>query len=225
MKNQKQKGFGLVETLLVILILAVVGLAGYAVWHNQHKAKATSNSSQASQSTPIVSSVVAKNGTVCSSTKLVGSDYYCVTLSGSYQKLPIIENNTVKTDWQDLPADLQEAVRMAWSANCAPGASFSSDNLTEINMTKDAQYFNLIYTCGGEGAGGLLLAKSNGGWVSISTSSVGAKNGSVVWDLASCLNLQQYRVPSEILTANTDTNTTAPLCGNDKGQLVVYNIE
>ena len=37
---KKQSGFSTVETLLVILILAVVGFAGYTVWHNQHKTKA-----------------------------------------------------------------------------------------------------------------------------------------------------------------------------------------
>lgn len=32
-----ENGFTVVETLLVILILAVIGFGGYYVWHNQHK--------------------------------------------------------------------------------------------------------------------------------------------------------------------------------------------
>ena len=40
---KNQKGFGLVESLLTILILAVVGFGGYYVWHARHN-KSTVNS-------------------------------------------------------------------------------------------------------------------------------------------------------------------------------------
>ena len=37
MKFKNQKGFTIVETLLVILIVAVIGSGSYYVWHSQHK--------------------------------------------------------------------------------------------------------------------------------------------------------------------------------------------
>jgi len=50
----KQKGFTLVETLLVVLILAIVGFGSYYVWHNQHRVspKTSSNSSNKNDSNP-----------------------------------------------------------------------------------------------------------------------------------------------------------------------------
>ena len=38
----KESGFGLIESFLVLLILAVVGFGGYTVWHNHHKTKPVS---------------------------------------------------------------------------------------------------------------------------------------------------------------------------------------
>lgn len=35
---REQKGFAVVELLIIILILAVVGFGGYYVWHTNHKA-------------------------------------------------------------------------------------------------------------------------------------------------------------------------------------------
>jgi len=49
-----QKGFGHIEALLIILILAVVGFGGYYVWHSQHNnkpaAKAASSTSSGNPS-------------------------------------------------------------------------------------------------------------------------------------------------------------------------------
>ncbi len=44
MKKHNQKGFGLVEALLVILILAVASFGGYYVWHIQSNRKINSTS-------------------------------------------------------------------------------------------------------------------------------------------------------------------------------------
>lgn len=48
---KNSKGFTLVETLLVILVLAVIGFGGYYVWQNQHKdeTKVSSNKSTATK--------------------------------------------------------------------------------------------------------------------------------------------------------------------------------
>lgn len=52
MKNM-QKGFALVEALLVILIVAVVGFGGYYVWHTQKNSNSTaSNAATAKTSKP-----------------------------------------------------------------------------------------------------------------------------------------------------------------------------
>lgn len=51
--STNDKGFTLAETLLAILILTVIGLGGYYVWHNQHKssAKKTISSTSSNKST------------------------------------------------------------------------------------------------------------------------------------------------------------------------------
>ena len=41
-----QKGFGHIEALLIILILAVVGFGGYYVWHTQHDKSAGQSTNQ-----------------------------------------------------------------------------------------------------------------------------------------------------------------------------------
>ncbi|PJE65465.1 hypothetical protein COU91_01495, partial [Candidatus Saccharibacteria bacterium CG10_big_fil_rev_8_21_14_0_10_47_8] len=43
MTLKNQKGFTLIESLLVVLILAVVGFAGYYVWHTRHESNKSSN--------------------------------------------------------------------------------------------------------------------------------------------------------------------------------------
>lgn len=45
--SKNQKGFTLVEALLIILILVVIGGVGYMVYHNDHKAKTASVSTTA----------------------------------------------------------------------------------------------------------------------------------------------------------------------------------
>ncbi|OVE79336.1 hypothetical protein BVY00_00710 [bacterium G20] len=47
-------GFGLIEALLVILILAVASFGGYWVWHTHHKNKtSTANTTPATSSAPV----------------------------------------------------------------------------------------------------------------------------------------------------------------------------
>jgi len=47
--SKNQKGFTLVEVLLIILILVVIGAVGYFVYHNEHSVKPASNTSNASK--------------------------------------------------------------------------------------------------------------------------------------------------------------------------------
>ena len=47
--GKNQKGFGLVESLLVILILSVVGFGGYYIWRGHHKTNPSTNSLTNSQ--------------------------------------------------------------------------------------------------------------------------------------------------------------------------------
>lgn len=44
MKKHNQKGFGLVEALLITIAAGIVGFGGYYVWHIQHKNSTTSTS-------------------------------------------------------------------------------------------------------------------------------------------------------------------------------------
>lgn len=55
MNLKNQKGFTLVESLLVILILAVIGFAGYYVWHSQHSSKLPVSNSPSKASTEVSS--------------------------------------------------------------------------------------------------------------------------------------------------------------------------
>lgn len=64
-----QKGFTLVETLLVVLILAVVGFGGYYVWNNQTKKdNSASTGLNTSQSKPAT-----KQPSLTSDTELIAS--------------------------------------------------------------------------------------------------------------------------------------------------------
>lgn len=55
---KKQSGFGLVETILVLLILAAVGFGGYAVWHKHPKT--------AKVATQVAGEPTVKSGQTCS---------------------------------------------------------------------------------------------------------------------------------------------------------------
>ena len=58
-----QKGFTLVETLLVIIILAIIGLGGYYVWHTQHSKTlltTTSTNTNTNSSVPVKVSTINK---------------------------------------------------------------------------------------------------------------------------------------------------------------------
>jgi Tfp pilus assembly protein PilV len=48
---KNQKGFTLIEALLIILILVVIGGIGYMVYHNDHKTKAVTTSNTAAKAT------------------------------------------------------------------------------------------------------------------------------------------------------------------------------
>lgn len=55
--NKTQKGFALIESLLIILILTIIGFGGYYVWHTQKQTdKTNSDTLKASQSTTVPSS-------------------------------------------------------------------------------------------------------------------------------------------------------------------------
>jgi prepilin-type N-terminal cleavage/methylation domain-containing protein len=45
MKYSKQNGFSIVETLIVLLVIAVLGFVGYKVYSRQHDNKATTTAS------------------------------------------------------------------------------------------------------------------------------------------------------------------------------------
>lgn len=55
--NKNQNGIALIESLLIVLILVIVGFAGYYVWNTQHQNnKVTDDTLKASQSAPPTSS-------------------------------------------------------------------------------------------------------------------------------------------------------------------------
>lgn len=56
---KKQFGFTLVESLLVILVLAVAGFGGYYVWHTNHKPKTSTVASNTTSPTSSASNVPA----------------------------------------------------------------------------------------------------------------------------------------------------------------------
>jgi Tfp pilus assembly major pilin PilA len=77
------KGFGLVETLLVIVVIAVIGVGGWAVYHNGHKAKTASATS---------STTVSKGGNTKANSKTTNpyTDWktYCDSVYGYCFKYP-----------------------------------------------------------------------------------------------------------------------------------------
>jgi hypothetical protein len=53
MKKLNQRGFSVVEALLVIIVLLLIGFIGYYVWHSQHQANKTySSAGKTAQSSP-----------------------------------------------------------------------------------------------------------------------------------------------------------------------------
>ena len=61
---KNQKGFALVEGLLIILILAVIGFGGYYVWHSQHKTTTATTTATSSKKASASAQKTSDNATV-----------------------------------------------------------------------------------------------------------------------------------------------------------------
>ena len=105
---KSQKGFAILEGLLIILILAVVGFGGYYVWHNQQsKTKPASAAQTTSQKTTDATS---------------GWNTYSDTSAGYSIKIPKdwefvksqpqkLSDGTIEKDYQGNPIMTPDAIR------------------------------------------------------------------------------------------------------------------
>lgn len=63
--NRRQKGFTVIETLLLLILLSIIGFAGYYVYHSKNNANSSYNdTAKASSSTPVNEEWKTYNGKV-----------------------------------------------------------------------------------------------------------------------------------------------------------------
>lgn len=91
--NKTQKGFALIEGLLIILILAIIGFGGYYVWHSQ---KQTDNS--LTQANQVSQSKTSSNAYVSWQTYADPAKIYSVKYPGDWETYNNGEHPTVATD-------------------------------------------------------------------------------------------------------------------------------
>lgn len=75
MRN-KQKGFGLVPVLMVLILVSVIGFAGYYVWNNQYKKKETTQQPETQK--PINTNSVKPTETTKPSTSADNQNYLVI---------------------------------------------------------------------------------------------------------------------------------------------------
>lgn len=104
--NKTQKGFALVEGLLITLILVIIGFGGYYVWNTQKNTdKTNADTLKASQSTPAVSAVNKSNSEAELVAEAIGND--CAKIDPSVNKGALISklNDTFTGSDQFFVAD------------------------------------------------------------------------------------------------------------------------
>jgi plastocyanin len=119
MKNN-QKGFGAIEILLLLLVLAVVGFGGYYVWNsNRENIQNNKTADQASENTKEGTGGPAPGHTVASDIKIV---------TGQYMPAHIDVKKGSKVTWEMTDGDTNLA-KYAVESDTDSTEKFSSDDL------------------------------------------------------------------------------------------------
>jgi len=130
--KQNQSGFGAVEVLLLLLLVTIVGFAGYYVWNNQQdKSIKTSQSETDEKST----GGPAPGHTVTNSIKLV---------TGQYMPAHVDIKKGETVTWEI--SDSGEIPEYAVASNTDSSEKFSSENLKTGD--KFSHTFNTVGTFG-----------------------------------------------------------------------------
>ncbi len=165
-------GFSAVELVMVIVIVGLIGVVGWMVYKNHHKAA------------PVAAVTVTKTVTKPATTTPTATVNGVVTYSS----------------WSSTPTDIQKAVLVAWD-NSAPGyvtspTSDCNQNSPSQGVTVDKPIFTengtfVIARAGCDGGSVNLVVKLNGTWKYISRTQF----------LLSCDDLTNNKVPTDLVIA------------------------
>lgn len=200
-----QKGFGLVESLLITLVLAVVGFGGYYVWHSKNQTKASSASKTNSQSTKLNTinnyyDCWDKKGATDSS-----SDNNC-TIDGVTYVLPTNYTANMIRGYSKVPYDalpLVEQIAQKTFSDCSTGSNPLPSEIQIYDVIND-KFLYVGVACDG-GHRELLYKDSTNKWQEIDLGQMGL----------SCSIADKYKVPAELLL--NAGNDEKAICYNSDG--------
>lgn len=182
--TKNQSGFGAVEVVLIVVIVALIGSVGWLVYKNHHKNAAASTTSSISTK-PTTSTKPATPQISSAST-----------------------NKVVKyATWSSTPNDIQQAVLVAWN-EVSPG--YKTQPISSCNTDTPSQSVTAstpIYTennsfvvtgAGCDGGSMNLIVKVNGEWQDIAHTQTDFN----------CSDLTKYNVPTDLIVAAMQITAT-----------------
>ncbi len=132
--HKRQRGFSIIELLIVLIILILLGTFGWLIYNNQHKSKATATSGTSSQTKTTNSKVV---------------EYT------SWTQIPSDLQKAILTAWGPLPSPVTPE-------DPCP-TTVQSTVTTESPVTAESDTY-AITGVGCDGGAANLFAKVNGSW-------------------------------------------------------------
>jgi len=132
-QKHNQSGFSVVEGLLVVLVIAAIGFAGYYVWHAQTQKTAKTTEKSVATKTAAVSTVKPIELTLLSGVKSTATP-----LTYSRDTASVIENIvsfSQPTDWRDDADTTAEGCVSSGIANCLGQTMIVPENEDEAGAT------------------------------------------------------------------------------------------
>jgi len=207
-QKTKQSGFAAVETILVVVILAILGGTGWYVWHSKQaadKSLSQSSASNLASKTPVKKAIAVTDFISCKkavgSRMLYATPVTCISSTGVYytwvpQKIVSGATNTtvVETTLSKTPATLQKAaVSYGKTKGCV---NTQGQFLREGGIIDDPLTWLVTDTAASVGmcSARTLFTDVNSVW-----QVVGSSQGNY-----DCDTLQKYKIPSTLVTTQLD---------------------
>lgn len=207
------KGFTAVEGLLIFLVLAIIGGAGWFVMKSRdtaNKSLDNANNSKTATTAPKKAKPKVENYYDCWDVKgtTEGSDknYDCIYKGKTY-KLPSVYSTDMIRGYDKLPKDArplaEQLAKKLFDCNIDYGKRLPSE--LRINSVAKERYALISLSCDG-GRGGLLYKDDMGKWTEVNLGQ----------DNINCEMVEKYKIPASLFTDSGEKALCLMPDGSDK---------